>query len=405
MARLGFFAFSIWFLLQPFTVVTSFYLGILALDKLLAPVLILFWAVSAVIGKQRIDTSKISYLLIAFAFFIIRNVSKIDEPEIYQYLLWEDAILFGYFCLPILFVDNLERVKTASKLISVNAVLACVSAFLVAVGWLTLPYERSSAGRFDLTIQKSIGLYSSYGDVAQISAFFLLLALFVSTILALRKKSSGWTAIKIFAFIVVIIGVIGNQSRSMILSLIVAVSMALIFHFRSKATNKLLYNTLLIAIGTVAVSVSVVVINQIISLLGSFGGADAAGTAAGRLEQYQYAFSVIGDNPILGVDGSYYSKYGAYVRGIHNMWLGQMARGGILSVLLLLWLLLRLLKASLRLQDNPETRPYGSVAVGFLFAVFTSTLFYPADTQFFWPLLGMGIAIVCTMSMHKSHRS
>lgn len=404
MVRLGFFAFSIWFLLQPFTVVTSFYLGMLALDKLLAPALILFWIVTAVIGKQNIDARKVSYILIAFAFFIIRNVSKIDEPEIYQYILWEDAILFGYFCLPILFVDNLERVKTAGKLISLNAVLACVSAFLVAVGWLTLPYERSSAGRFDLTVQKSIGLYPSYGDVAQISAFFLLFALFIPTILTLRKKSSGWTTIRIFAFIVVIIGVIGNQSRSMILSLIVAVAMALIFHYRSKTTNQLLYNTLLIAIGIAAVSVSVVVINQIISLLGNFGGADAAGTAAGRLEQYQYAFGLIRDNPILGVNGTYFSKYGAYVSGIHNMWLAQMARGGVLSVLLLLWLLIRLLKASLRLQKQPETRHYGSVAVGFLFAVFTSTLFYPANTQFFWALLGMGTAIICTMNANKSRR-
>lgn len=402
MSRTGFFAFSAWFLLQPFTVLTAAYLGILALDKMLAPILIVIWVATAILGQQRTDAKRVSFILIALAFFLVRNLSKIDNASFYPFILWEDIILFGYFCIPILYVNNIERITTASKLIAINAVVACSSAFLVAMGWLTLPYERSSEGRFDLAIQKSIGLYSSYGDVAQISAYFLLLALFVPTSLTLRRHAKGGLAVGLLAFAVVIIGLIGNQSRSMLLSLIVAVAIAWIFYYRSKPnTNKLLYNTLLFAMGAIAISFVAVVINQIISLLGALGGADASGTAAGRLIQYQYALELISQNPILGVDGSYYERFIAQVNGIHNMWLGQMARGGIITTLLLLWLLLKLFRISLRVLNEPETRLFGTVAIGYLFAVLVSTLFYPANSQFFWALLGMNVAIVTTLDMQR----
>ncbi|MCA1804927.1 MAG: hypothetical protein LC646_06235, partial [Xanthomonadaceae bacterium] len=185
---------------------------------------------------------------------------------------------------------------------------------------------------------------------------------------------------------------------SILLSLVVSLIMALIFYYRSKETaNKMLFNTLFLVIGMSVASFAVVTINRIISLLGSMGGKAAEGTAMGRLQQYEYAYSLIVEYPILGVDGAYYAKFGPYVSGIHNMWLGQLAYGGFISALLLFSLLFMMFRISLQLLQNPKTRSYGTVTIGYMFAVLVSTLFYPGNTQFFWALLGMNAAIVTTL--------
>lgn len=404
MSRLYFYMFAIWFLILPLSVLSSIYLGITAIDKLMAPLLIALWLVLLLFGNSRIDPKKISFILLAFSFFLIRNISKIDDSSLFISLLWEDAILFGYFCLPILYIDDISKLKTASKLISINAIVGCVSAFLVAIGLLTLPYERFSQSRFDLGVLKSIGLFSAYGDLAQYSAFFLLLAVFIPENLKFRNRNSSGKLIAMLAFALVIMGLIGNQSRSFLLSLITALFMAIVFHYRSKETaNKMLFNTLLFAIGISVMAIAAVTISQITAFLGSLGGGGAAGTAMARFEQYQYAFRLINENPIFGVNGAYYAKFGASINGIHDMWLSQMARGGIVSGLLLFWLLFMMLRSSLRLLNNPHSRSYGVVTIGYMFAVLVSTLFYPSDTSLSWALLGMNVAILTTARLAGTH--
>lgn len=402
MKTIALLGFSTWFLLLPFTVVASIYLGITAPDKLMAPMLIVLWLFLLIIGQQRISQKHLQFIAVAFIFFFVRNLSKIDDPTVYTSLLWEDAILLGYFCLPILYINTQASITTASKLISINAVVGCLSAFFVALGWLTLPYERFSLSRFDLGIQKSIGLISAYGDLAQLATYFLLLAICVPASLALRKRARGGKLLALFAVTVVTMGLIGNQSRSLLLSLAVASFMASIFYFRSKKNaNRMLFNTLFFAIGISVISFVAVTISRITTALGSMGGGQAAQTAAARLEQYEYALSLVKTYPILGVDGAYYAKFGNLIGGIHNMWLSQLARGGLISALLLFWLLLMMFRLSLRLLNDPQTKQYALVTLGYMFALLVSTLFYPADSTLFWALLGMNSAILSTLRSSK----
>jgi len=189
MSNLTYYLFTLWFILLPFTIITLLYFGITAIDKLLAPVLILIWFLLYAFGKYSLNQNKIGILLLALMFFLFRNLSFMDNTSVFISAIQKDAMFFGYFALPILYINNLNKVKTAYKLISINAIVGCVSAFLVAIGLLSLPYERFSESRIGLDIQKAIGLFTSYGDLAQYAACFIVMATFApSTLISGKSK-------------------------------------------------------------------------------------------------------------------------------------------------------------------------------------------------------------------------
>jgi O-antigen ligase len=273
------------------------------------------------------------------------------------------------------------------------------------MGWLTLPYERFSSSRFELAVQKSIGLFSSYGDLAQFVAYFMLLAFFVPASLFATHQRKGRMLIYLVAIAVIVIGIIGNQSRSLVLSLLAAIFMAKIFQYRTKSrTNRLAFNMLFISIATSAAAVATALLSRITTFLGRMGGGQAEQTAMSRLDQYQYALKVIDAYPILGAEGSYYRRFEIAIDGIHNMWLGQLARGGFASALLLFILLLIIFRASLKLLNDPHAKQYGLVAIGYMFALLAATLFYPANSALFWALLGTNTAILATLKSSSLHQ-
>ena len=394
MARFIYLMYVLWFLLLPLTVISSTYLG-MAIDKKMAPLLILSWAALYLMGKANLDQRKISLLLIAFSFFFIRNLSFINNSTVLIEMLWEDVIRFGYFAIPILFLNNNQKVKTATKMISFNAMIGCVTAFLVAFGMLTLPYERFSQSRIGFEdIQKSIGLFSSYGDLAQHAAFFMVVALVIPSNFFTSKKN----LVRLIVVTIVIMGLIGTQSRSYLLSLIAAPIMCAIFYYRSqKTTNKTLNSILLTFAAIIIVVVIAYMFRNIVSVLSNMGGSQASATAEGRLGQYQLAFSLIKEFPILGVDSEFYLKNGYIGHFVHNMWLGQLVRGGFVSAIVLLILLLTIFKRTVTLLSDNTTQPYALISLGYMAALFISTLFYPADSMLFWALLGMNAAIVYTI--------
>jgi len=396
MSKFSFNIFAIWFLALPFTVITSYYFGVIAIDKILAPALLILWASLLPFGYYRLTPGKLSILFIAFCFFLIRNISFIDNTALFYSLLWEDAVHFGYFCLPILYINNLNNIKTSGKLISVNATIGCVSAFMVAIGLLTLPYERFSQSRIGFDIQKSIGLFSSYGDLAQYAACFIVMAIFAPSMLISAKRQK--TLLVITAFIIIIMGLIGNQSRSYFLSLIVAVFLsALFYYFSGKRINRILFNLSFAGIGIGTVSLVAYLFTDIVKLLSSLGGSQAEATAHGRLKQYQMAFDFIREYPVMGVDSAVFSKHSEYIQGIHNMWLGQLSLGGFVSAFILAGLMLQIFNTASKLLYNPQVKEYAIMSIGYIFATLTATLFYPADTSLFWALLGMNAAIIYTL--------
>ena len=397
--------FSFWFLILPFSIISSLYFRIagLAVDKAMAPVLILVWFGLFLAGKYRLDRKKQLLLIHVFAFFIVRNISFIDNVAIVTELIWRDGITFGYFALPVLYIDNLKRVDIASKLICVSAVVACVSAFLVAIGLIELPYSRFAESRIGYEdIRKSIGVITSYGDVAQLAAFFLLLGIFMPEKLLPTGKIVR-KLIKLTVFLIVVMGLIGNQSRSYLLSLIFAYTAALFFSYRSrKSVNTTLIDILAVLAVVFILPLMIFMLGDIVSALSGMGGKEAMGSAGVRLEQYKMAFSLIRENPIFGVGSEFYLRNPYFAHGVHDLWLGQLTRGGIISALILLILMVNIFRQSIGLFKNDNTVGYAKVLTGYLVAVFVSTLFYPADTDIFWALLGMGTSIIYVLKDNKT---
>lgn len=378
--KLLFLIFSGWVLLLPFTVINSIYLGV-PIDKVMAPVLIMSWGVLMILGKARLSKDKYYMILLAVLFFFVRNISFIDSLAVYKASMWEDAIFLGYFCLPILYIDNLRKIKIASKLIAINATVGCISAFLVALGLLRLPYERFSMSRISLGIDKSIGLISAYGDLAQLSVCFLLLAVFIPVSLMAKKK----LLLRVSAFSIVLMGLIGNQSRSFLLSVVTALFATYLFSLRSKKVkDTIIFDTALVFLAFIFLSFVAIFFTDIINLLSGLGGAQAQQTAAGRLLQYQMAFDFIKEYPLLGVTSEVFSGYSEYIHGIHNMWLGQLTRGGIISTMILFGMLVMVYRYSISLLKVNEAKSYAVVIIGYIFSVLVSTLFYPADSSLFW---------------------
>ena len=247
-------------------------------------------------------------------------------------------------------------------------------------------------------IRKSIGVITSYGDVAQFAAFLLLLGLFLpDRILSVGRR--GQTLIRYIVLLVIIAGFVGNQSRSYLLSLVAAYAAALFFSYRSKkSTDTMLVDILAILFGVVILPLMIFMINEIASALGSLGGEGATGTAIARLHQYEAAYRLIREYPLFGVGAESYERNPSLAHGVHDIWLGQMVRGGIVSVLILLSFLIVIFKAGIQLFKQDGTKYYAMVSTGYMVAVFVSTLFYPADTDIFWALLGMNAGIVFSLN-------
>ena len=405
MSRIIFLLFAIWFLILPFSAISSIYFNVagLAIDKAIAPVLIIIWLVLLLTGNYTLEKKKLLLLVNVFIFFMVRNVSFIDNATVYSELIWRDAILFGYFALPILYIDNIKRVDSAGRLISVNAVVGCVSAFLVALSLIELPYERFSESRIGIeNIQKSIGVITAYGDVAQLAAFFLLLGFFMpDKVLPFGKIPQK--LIKVSVLLIVIMGLIGNQSRSYLLSLIFAYCTALFFSYRAKKPeNTLLIDIIATIMAVFIIPIMLFMLNDIVSSLASLGGREAMGSAGARLGQYEAAFTLIREYPILGVDSDFYIRNAGFAHGVHNLWLGQLTRGGIISTLILLILVINIFMKCVALFKTDSAEGYAKVLIGYLAAVFISTLFYPADSDIFWALFGMATSIIYVLHGSKN---
>jgi len=362
----------------------------------MAPVVLLGCILSLGLGTQKVATGKFSFIFLVFSFFLVRNLSFAQDATLFLKVIWQDAILFGYFLIPFLFIDRISRVDTVARLVSINAVVACLSAFLAATGYIELPYERFAESRIGFqSIQKSVGLITSYGDVAQIAVFFLFIGRFLpEKLLSIMNKR----LVYISSLIIILLGLIGNQSRSFLLSVIAAYLVSWYIIYRRKRAGRTLLIDIMAGV-TILISFAAIVLfgDSIIAILAGLGGREAMGTASARLLQYEAALRVIAEHPILGITAEAYHLHPDFAHGIHDLWLGQFARGGVVSILLLTSIFWILFRRCLKLFGNSSTLVYGKVLIGYLIAVVVSTLFYPADTVLFWSLLGVASGMIYTL--------
>lgn len=397
--------FIFWLLLLPTSWVFSAYLPVIAPGKMLAPLLLLAGSVGVLrspLGRVR---EVVVLGLLAAAFILLKHLSFMGDGTVYSGLLWNDAILLGYFMVPVVCIRNLRQFRQAAWAIVWVAVAGCVSAFLVSMGLLTLPLERFEASRLGIeSLRKAIGLFPSYGDLAQYLAFAVL---WVVALPRHERRPVRWGALmRALVAVSVILGLLGTQSRSVLLSLVLALAawwmIARISRFGRQPGVGVVFG---VGGGVLAlVGLVVVFAGNLIDVLSHMGGATAAHTAMDRLQQYKVAWDIISASPLLGADLSTYEQMSGLIEHIHNMWLRIMAHGGMVALMALLVLLSRIVLGVFAAHRIQAKAQYARVAMGYLVAVLVSVEFYVGMGEMFWALLGVVASLGCIPPFTESSR-
>jgi len=394
--KITIYLFYVWLLLLPLSWVIAAYLPIIAPDKLLAPLLLLLGLVVTVRAPRFQTNRVIFYALMATALLVVKNISFVKSGAIYATLMWNDAIRLGYFLIPLLCIQNIRQFRKSAWIVVLIAMAGCISAFLVSVGLLTLPIERFEASRLDVEVlRKAVGLFPSYGDLAQYIAFAALWV--IATPGADEKKRFKIRAMRYIVTLSILIGVLGTQSRNIVLSLVVAAIIYWVFNRIQRAKKKFRSNVsmFITSISLIFISILGFFAIDLIRALSGVGGDYAANTANARLEQYGIAWDIISSSPVLGANLSTYQRMGTFIEGIHNIWLRLAAHGGILSVLILATLLAKIFLDIRRASHIDVKAKDALVATGYFSALVVATMFYVGMEEMFWALLGIVTALTC----------
>lgn len=400
--------FYFWLASLPFSWVIANYISAIAPDKMLAPLLIILGALST--AGMRGDRVRVvtRYCFLVVVFLLVKHISFIESGALYAELMWVDAIKLGYFIVPLLCIRSIEQFRTSAWIIVWVAVAGCVSVFLVSVGWLTLPAERFESSRLGLDLlQKAIGIFRSYGDLAQYLAFAVL---WVVVAPGVNAKSSFLKLMRYIVGFGGVLGVLGAQSRNIVLSVLVALTALWLLRRIQRTSHQGGVGLVLGFSGSFLVIAGLAgfFANDLINLLSGIGGDHARITANARLEQYTMAWNVISTSPLLGADAATYRYMAPYIEGIHNIWLRLAAHGGLLVVIMMLLLLAKVYFGIHRSALVPSKSECAVVAKGYFAALLVATMLYVGMGEMFWALLGVVTSLSCigpfaTTSADKIH--
>ncbi len=389
--------FYLWILLLPFSWVVAVLTGITAPDKLLAPLLLLLGLVRVFKSSydQRINKIYV-FILLVILFIFIKHLSFVDNGTILWPLIVDDAVKLGYFLIPVFCIDSIHKYRVSGWMVLFVAMSGCFSVFFVSTGLMTLPLERFEASRVGVEgLLKAIGLFPSYGDLAQYLAFTVM---FVIVAPGIENKKNKWLKrARFLVFIGVILGLLGTQSRNILISLFISLgTLWLLKKMASKqGISKDTMMMLMVVTAIVGISLIGVFISNFVDALSSMGGANAKNTAGARLEQYAVAWEIMKSSPLLGADAETYARMGLFIEGIHNVWLRLIAHGGLFAMLMmaiLLWHCFKGIRAASHIQDKSAE---AMVSTGYFAALMVSVMFYTGMGELFWALLGIATSISC----------
>ncbi len=391
--------FYMWIMSLPFYQFSI--IGTLSLDNVLGPLLLLAWFV----GRPKLDPGTINQQpkVIALSGFILALYffSHVLTLVISGNVIWKTIYILvsdlTYFFVPLLYIRNIKVQENTQNFIVLITLIGATSAFLSAIGVINLEGIRYSTSRVaieGLDLTRTVGLFSVYGDMAMLSSFAIMMAITAGRDKLLFIKRTNILVVAVL--FVILLGLLGAQSRNMVLTILISV---VIFVVITKLSKKgvtwipKFYTTIMIG-GIGIVIILTALWQPIFNMVSGWGGEQAAGTAFGRLEQYKFALNLVGDNPFVGVDSQIYEKYADLISGIHNMWLKELVQGGVFAVLALVWLIVYCLRnASKCLYQNRDDST-AKIKIAMMFAVLVSTQFNPSGTSIFWFVLGYSVAIV-----------
>ncbi len=384
--------FFIWVLSMPFyqfSVVGSF-----SVDNILAPVLLFAWFAQMTIGGGGVSafqaTNIVKSIVVAVFYFVAHIIGLIGTQE----AIWHSAYLAAtnmlYFILPILFIRSLSDLKKFKDAIIVVAIIASISGLLSALGIIELEFARQAESRIGVeSLQKSIGVFSSYGDVG------ILLSLALLAVIAKHKEKGSsllYSYLRISAFIVIcLIAIISMQSRNVVLTIMAALFAYWMIGYLMRISKN--WNYILYAVISLVAVFSVIIIilfsAPLLEFVQGIGGTkEAIGTVASRLEQYNVMWNLVKDRAWIGVDPHVYEKHINEINLTHNIWLKELVQGGVITVLAMLIIFWRTLMVQVvnyrRGSESKDVRIFLSCVIGILVA----TQFYPGGTLVFWCILG-----------------
>ncbi len=390
--------FFLWVLILPFSFLTALATGIIAADKALAPLLLalgLFRMTTASRQRQRFIIFHIS---IATVFLVVTNISLIADTGVFWTQMGVAAVNMGYFLLPILFIRDIHYFRTASSMIIIITMLACLSAFLVSVGLLTLPYERFAVSRLGLEyLPKSVGILSNYGDMALLCSFTVLLTA------ALPKQDylfgSGSRTVKTLVMFIVLLGVIGAQSRSVAFSILIGLlSYRFLKFFLKKSRGRQAAKGMMTAsLAILTATILIVAAPSLFDAVSGLGGQEEAQTTIeGRLGQYQFAWNLLKESPIFGVDAHIYMKMGNAIDFIHSLWFGLSLRGGVVALIVICFWFFWSFNSSMKFLTDSTRYKEALVVTAFFSSMLLAASFYPAHMVTpFWFMFGIVTSFSC----------
>lgn len=363
-------------------------MGTLSIDNILAPIVLIILTFRFFLSKNALQRWKlwtiIIYGLLFAAYASSRLVSVIENPEYFSYTCRLVLKQFLYLLLPIFYINSKQDFVHTSRLIIIVAVVGIFSTLLSSFGLLEFPVERYAESRIGVSsLRKAIGLFPNYGDMAMIGSYAFLFMYIGEH----QGKNIPYHLVKYAATLLMLAGYIGAQSRNMYLTLLCGILFAVYFRMalnRGAGLNIVLGNLVVIGCISAVAILSFLEISTIESLKGFGGTKEAAATVSARLTQYTLAWNIFIEKPFFG-HGS--SVLDARIE-IHNLWLGLMALGGLISTtavaLMFLVPFFRLMAKPISLKER-QLRIFGLTQ---LICIFVAAEFYGAMTYIFLIIIG-----------------
>ncbi len=384
------------FWVMSFPLINFYIVAELSIDNLLVPVLIVFWLFFQGQRQAKVRWSRMIVILLVYLVGIGLEHRLYQGGLPFGYALWTVFRDAGYFILPILYITDRETFRKSSGAIMIVAMAGSVTAILVSLGYLRLDYIRIQDTRVGIeALPKATGVFRNFGDVALLAAYTVLaLMAYDARELPFRLGTKLGKSVVVFCLF---LGLLGTQSRNMLVSMIVAVPAYAFFNHLAKVSPQKRQDYLIGAFTVAAVGAVLMMFFSagIINLLTNIGGGDAADTAQTRLESYDQAKTLFGEAFVAGIA---YSSPGRInlAELVHNLWIGLYLRGGIISVLSMAFFFVYAMRSVFSVMMVDPRNKEAKILGAFIVCAVAATMFFPAGSLIYWFMLGMIMTVSVT---------
>jgi hypothetical protein len=377
----------VWIFSFPLRNISIF--GNTSLDNLLVPVLIGLWAVGVVLKGDKIRWNVFVPLLIIYLIGSGLDHRVFQGGIEFRDALWSLCRDAGYFLVPLLLINTLDRARYVNATIMYICAAGTVSALMVSLGILELEYVRMEESRIGIDmLPKATGVFTNFGDVALLASY--------STVCLLAYKGNdlpfGFASKKVKVLLVMCIamGVVGTQSRNLLVSIFIAfLSFKYMTFLARSAPAKRPMNFILTFTGLfIVIAFAAFFIQEISSLLSNMGGGRALNTAEARVGSYQRASEMLSEALLTGI--SYANPNdAALAERMHNIWIGLFLRGGLVNVLCNAFIIIYIMRGVFLLLKYDNENKEAIIVGSFISSMLISTMFFPGGSIIYWFMLGV----------------